>query len=273
MPKQDTQKDDIFDTPEHGETSFTSDKQNTSPFRANYSQSEIDSVKRAVQFDDPSQPESEMTSQNNPTTQFKKLSSPKSRLYEGNKTYQNRLEENKKRIEKNQKRAIASPKHFFAGGKSGASPKNSDKLGSPSARWKRVATTNKIKRLNNGKPPQPKPTQANHNSSIKSVTAKNLNKSPNSKTFKVSGASVGAARKNFRSPGDERKGAPLQSKANTDRLKNNVSASRTSRRSRGERKAKVENDQTPTSDQHQPTFDYTNDLNRHTLTNEFQEAE
>ena len=133
----------------------------------------------------------------------------KSRLYEGNTSYKNRLEESKRKIEEQKRKEISSPKRFVVGRRS---PRNSPgkipktKQRPPVNHAKPVATTEKIKHVQRNK------------------KVVNPNK-----------------RSNFKSPNAIRK-APLVPTQNKSKdLRNNVSASRAGvRRSRLERKATKE---------------------------------
>lgn len=144
-------------------------------------------------------------------------------------------------------------------------------------------TTQSLIKTNNNKPP----TKPKDNSNIKSMTPKDLPITPDcKKSIKSTVQSRTTTTNNFRSPNAVRKVAPLQSsKQNNQRLKNNVSATRTSRRTRGERKKMIQVMESKTidnkdiqninhminhPDNHQS---YTNELMRYTVTQELQETE
>jgi hypothetical protein len=210
----------------------------------NYGQ--VDSIKRTNN--------SSSSNSKNQSVRSPKNSGPfantKSRVYQGNTTYNNRVEESKKIIEENKKKGLASPKRFAVGGSPRGSPKSFAKERPPLASGQKVATVKKIKKVEPCK------------------------KTPNKKP-----------REGFKSPTVNRK-APLISGQNKQGRNNPSTAFRSARRSRKERKAVVEqitkeSDEMPSFpdppikhsfNPPENRFDYNNEL-CNTLNSELQEVE
>jgi hypothetical protein len=135
----------------------------------------------------------------------------KSRLYEGNTTYKNRLEESKKMIQDNKRKEIKSPKRFQTGNKS------------PNG------TPNENNRSLKSRPPL-----GSNKTAVTSEKVRNIEKYK-----KVDGSQV---RNSFKSPNAVRK-TPLIQSQKPDTIRNNVSAARAgTRRTRLERTANIESD-------------------------------
>jgi hypothetical protein len=135
----------------------------------------------------------------------------KSRLYEANTTYKNRLEESKKIIQDNKRKEIKSPKRFQTG--------NKPPSGSPSDKNRSLKS---------------RPPLGSNKPAVTSDKVRNMEK------YKKTEVSQG--RNTFKSPNAVRK-APLIQSQKPDTIRNNVSAARAgTRRTRLERTANIESD-------------------------------
>lgn len=262
--------------------SFKGDEDVHSRNKNNY-----DEVKRTVTFSeeiDLTELSEDPKGNNNQTIKNKlKPNNVKSRLYEGNTAYQNRLEESKRIIEENKRKAMSSPKRFVSSGVQPSSPTSSKQsnnyIGSPVSATK-IASMKQVRRLNQGKPPV-KPKNTNDN--IKTMQPKHIDHTPEAKTEKIK--HVGKPRSNFKSPTAIRKAAPLNEIEEKERLQANASAARTSRRTREERKKIIEEQAQKSNEkqsnnenyQNEPVwrpkqvYDYTKDLMSQTIGHDIQE--
>ena len=183
----------------------------------------------------------ESSSRNNPIASSKKFSMTKSRYMKEIRPINNRLEESKKKIEQNKHKTNSSPKRFYTEGSGTSKLAEASKIPMSSLKTLNKSTrgnTNVYKQLYESRLPK---KSSNESQKIKSMVAKDLPITPDGKKVKKNEDESKNRKNNFRSPNAIRKVTPLQSKQNNLRLMNNISATRTGRRSRGERK---ENDQT-----------------------------